>query len=259
MPPWQRSWPLTMSARTSIETRARPGDDLDRPACRASRSPRRRPTSSRARRQASKSTVTGVADREGLAGQHELLLDLGGLEGVVAHHLDLAVDHLGAAGAAHPALAGERQVAAHGLRGVEHGRVARHRRGRRTPVEDDGDVARHALDDAVGVAQRRRRLVDEEELEVDLLRRHAELGEHRAGVLRSARAGRRATRGRRAPSGTLIGSSRRSRSASRRPENSSTSRGSRESTWTRSKRGPWRFLRSLSSSANITDVVSRLP
>ena len=61
------------------------------------------------------------------------------------------------------------------------------------------------------------------------------------------------------PSATLIGSSRRRRSASRRPENSSTSRGSRDRTCTRSKRGPWRFLRSPSSSANITDVVSRLP
>ena len=55
--------------------------------------------------------------------------------------------------------------------------------------------------------------------------------------------------------GTRAVSRRRSRSASSRPENSSTSRGSRESTCTRSRRAPWRFFRSASSSANITVPV----
>ena len=41
--------------------------------------------------------------------------------------------------------------------------------------------------------------------------------------------------------------------------NSSTSCGSRESTWTSCSRSAKRFLRSASSSRNITDAVRRLP
>lgn len=51
----------------------------------------------------------------------------------------------------------------------------------------------------------------------------------------------------------------RSRSGSSRPENSGTSRGSRDSTCTTWNREQYRFFRSPSSSANITEEVVRLP
>ena len=52
---------------------------------------------------------------------------------------------------------------------------------------------------------------------------------------------------------------RRIRSPSRRPDAISAAIGSRESAWISCRRGPYAFLRSASSSVNITVSVRRLP
>ena len=58
-----------------------------------------------------------------LAGEDVAVRDLLGLEGVVDVHRHRALDQLGAAGAAHAAAAGERQVGAHLQRGLEDAHV----------------------------------------------------------------------------------------------------------------------------------------
>src|SRR5690242_21789509 len=60
-----------------------------------------------------------VGGRAGLAGEDETRGELVVLQGEVAAHLDLARGDPGPAGAAHPALARERQIGAHVLGGVE--------------------------------------------------------------------------------------------------------------------------------------------
>ena len=148
--------------------------------------------------QASKSTVTVVADRVGLAGEHEATLDLVVVEGVVAPHVDLAGGDLGPAGAADAALAGERQVVAGGGGAVEDRlRPLRHRRGGRAAVEDDGDLADLALDDGVltlaaRAAARRRRTARSAPCPWPRRARRAPRGRRRSG-----RTGRTARRGRR--------------------------------------------------------------
>src|SRR3954454_16834094 len=65
----------------------------------------------------------GLRQRVALTGQDVSRLDLARLERVVVVHGDLALEHLGAAGAAAPALARERRVAASPEHGVENGHV----------------------------------------------------------------------------------------------------------------------------------------
>src|SRR2546430_2636874 len=59
-----------------------------------------------------------------LAGKDKSRVQLVLLERVVAPHGDLAVHHPGPAGAAHPALAGERKVGANPLRRIQNRCVA---------------------------------------------------------------------------------------------------------------------------------------
>src|SRR5262245_41103005 len=108
-PPCATEYPFTMSGRTGISTTARPG------ASSLSSMPMARLAGSsahicRAVSRGSGIEVNGdaVADGVGLAGEHEAGLDLGGLERVVAAHLDLALRDPGPAGAADAALARER-------------------------------------------------------------------------------------------------------------------------------------------------------
>src|SRR6185436_19909589 len=102
----------------------------------------------------------GITHRVTLAGQDEATLDLVVVQRVVAAHVDLAGGQVGAAGAAHAALAGEGQVGAGGLGGVEDGHPPRHRRGGTTPVQHDRDLARVALDHRLRTVHLGRRLVD---------------------------------------------------------------------------------------------------
>src|SRR4051794_10758750 len=186
-PPCATAYPLTMSVRTVISTTARPG------ASSVSSMPMAREAGSSAhiRRAVSRGSTTwsgievhgdAVSDGVGLAGQHEARVDLGGFEGVVAAHVDLAVGDAGPAGAAHAALAREREVGAHGLRTVEDGPVPGQRRSRAQSVQDDRDLGRLAGGCCLGPAQLGWRLVDVEQLEVDPVAGHTELGEHRLGV-----------------------------------------------------------------------------
>src|SRR4051795_7763442 len=185
-PPCATAYPLTMSGRTVIDTTARPSRRS------SSSMPMARLAGSSAhicRAVSTGSTGSGievhgeaVADRVGLAGQHEARFDLGGLECVVATHVDLAVGDSGPAGAAHPALAREREVGPHRLATVEDARVPGQRGRRAQAVEDDGHLGRLAGGRGLGPAQLGRRLVDVEELEVDAVPGYAELGQHRLGV-----------------------------------------------------------------------------
>ena len=79
--------------------------------------------------------------RVALAGEHVTLLDLVRLEGVVGVHRDLALDQLGAAGTADPALAGERRIRAHrAVRPRAPAASARQPERRPASVEGDRDL-----------------------------------------------------------------------------------------------------------------------
>ena len=122
-------------------------------------------------------------------------------------------------------------------------------------VEDHGDLAGLALDDGVGAVQLRRGLVDVEQLEVDPVLGDAEVGQHLAGgldhrerpaqpdvvdVLDRHQHGRAAGAAGRRRSG---------RRTARRRGVRGTARGRAASA------APYRFFRSASSSANITDAA----
>src|SRR5206468_2545452 len=86
-----------------------------------------------------------VGGGESLAGKDKTLVEFVLVQGVVAAHLHGAGGDLGAAGAAHATLAGEREIGANPLRGIEDGHVDRQRQGGLAAVEDHGDLGGRAL------------------------------------------------------------------------------------------------------------------
>src|SRR6185312_5763553 len=73
-----------------------------------------------------------------LAGQDKARLQLPRLQRIIHFHLRLALDELGAAGRAHAALAGERQIHAGAQRGIENGFFVGDRHVAALAVDDQG-------------------------------------------------------------------------------------------------------------------------
>ena len=126
----------------------------------------------------------------------------------------------GPAGAAHPALARERQVAAHLLGGVEHGSARGSVSVVVRPFEDDRHLAARALRHlGVGAVHLGRRLVDVEQLPVHPRRRDPAFEQHRdrgLGVMPSGPQSHHSSTS--ATSTSASSRMRASRSASRRPD-----------------------------------------
>src|SRR5262245_20666782 len=158
-PPCATAYPLTMSGRTVIATTARPGaSSLSSIPMAALAGSSAHICRAVARGSGIEVHCDVVPDREGLAGQDEPGLHLGGLERVVASHVDLALGDPGPAGAADTALAREREVGPHRLRAVEDRVVPGQRRGGAEPVEDDGHLRGLPGGRGLGAAQLRGRL-----------------------------------------------------------------------------------------------------
>src|SRR5690606_19360894 len=108
-----------------------------------------------------------------------------GLERVVLHHPDLALDQPAPARGADPALARVRKLAPHSKRGVEHSLVPAHHEAGLAPVQGDGDLGalRGGLIPSRGLRlplAAAALLGDMEEFSVDARIRYVAFGEHTA-------------------------------------------------------------------------------